>query len=106
MELYGERDGAFPGGVVEQFIQCIGVFPIGSFVLLNTKEVGIVVRRNQVQQLKPKVMILIDPKGQRLSEPETVDLSAQYLDPEQSPRLISNIVDPKNYELDPSEFFV
>ena len=106
MELYGERDGAFPGGVVEQFIQCIGVFPIGSFVLLNTKEVGIVVRRNQVQQLKPKIMILVDPKGQRLSEPETVDLSAQYLEPEQSPRLISNIVDPKNYDLDPGEFFV
>ncbi|MDJ0956109.1 MAG: DUF3391 domain-containing protein [Arenicellales bacterium] len=106
MELYGERDGAFPGGIVEQFIQCIGVFPIGSFVLLNTKEVGIVVRRNQVQQLKPKVMILIDPDGQRLSEPETVDLSAQYLEPEQSPRLIANIVDSKDYDLDPGEFFV
>ena len=106
MELYGERDGAFPGGVIEQFIQCIGVFPIGSFVQLNTNEVGIVVRRNQVQQLKPKLMILIDSKGKRLSEPETVDLSAQYLDPEQSSRLICNIVDPKTYDLDPAEFFV
>ena len=106
MELYGERDGAFPGGVVEQFIQCIGIFPIGSFVLLNTKEVGIVVRRNQAQQLKPKVMILTDPTGQRLSEPETVDLSAQYLEPGQSARLIANIVDPKTYNLNPGEFFV
>lgn len=105
MELYGERDGAFPGGLVEQFIQCIGIFPIGSFVRLNTKEVGIVVRRNRVQQLKPKIMILIDSKGQRISEPETVDLSAQYLEPGQSPRLISNIVDPKKFNLDPSEFF-
>ena len=105
MELYNERDSAFPGGLVEQFIQCIGIFPIGSFVQLNTKEVGVVVQRNQVQQLKPKIMILVDTEGARIDDPETIDLAAQYLQPDESPRLITSIVDPKTYALDPAEFF-
>ena len=106
MELYNERDSAFPGGLVEQFIQCIGIFPIGSFVQLSTKEVGIVVQRNQVQQLKPKIMILVNTEGERIEDPETIDLAAQYLQPDESPRLITSIVDPKAYALDPAEFFV
>lgn len=106
MELYDERDSGFPGGLVEQFIQCIGIFPIGSFVKLNTKEIGVVIQRNQIQQLKPKIMLLVDTTGARIDDPEPIDLAAQYLEPGQPPRLISNIVDPTAYELDPAEFFV
>ena len=106
MELYEERDAAFPGGVVEQFIQCVGIFPIGSFVKLNTREIGVVVRRNRLQQLKPTVMILIDGNGIRIENPETIDLSAQYLEPGQPSRLVSGVVDPAAYKLDPGEFFV
>ena len=106
MELYGERDRGFPGAVIEQFIQCIGIFPIGSFVQLNTREVGVVVQRNQIQQLKPRVMILISPKGKRIPKPETIDLSAQYLEEGQTPRGIVQVVDPAKYKLDPGEFFV
>lgn len=106
MELYDERDNAFPGGLVEQFIQCIGIFPIGSFVELNTREIGIVVQRNQVQQLKPKIMLLVDPEGERIDDPETIDLSAQYLESGQSARLVTSIVDPKAHDLNPTEFFV
>lgn len=105
MELYSERDGAFPVGIIEQFIQCVGIFAIGSFVKLNTKEIGVVVRRNQVQQLKPKVMILIDRDGQQVENSETIDLAAQYLEQNQQPRLIAAVVDPKSYDLDPAEFF-
>lgn len=105
MELYGERNTAFPEGVIEQFIQCVGIFPIGSFVKLNTTEIGVVVRRNQIQQLKPKVMILIDRNGRRVKNPETIDLAAQYLEPGDPPRLIAAVVDPTSYDLNPAEFF-
>ncbi len=105
MELYEERDSAFPGGLIEQFIQCVGIFPVGSFVQLNTNEVGVVVHRNQVQQLKPRVMVLTDDQGNQVPQPYTIDLSAQYLLPSKTPRMISRIVDPKEYDLDPTEFF-
>jgi HD-GYP domain-containing protein (c-di-GMP phosphodiesterase class II) len=105
MELYQQRDQAFPGGLIEQFIQCVGIFPVGSFVALNTKEVGVVVQRNRVQQLKPRVMILIDKNGNRLAQPFTVDLSAQHLLPSKTPRVIKKIANPNEYGLNTSEFF-
>lgn len=105
MELYAGRDSAFPRGIVEQFIQCVGIFPIGSFVEFNTGEVGIVIHRNRVEQLKPQVMILIDSNGRHIDHPATIDLAAQYLEPEQKPRQIAKVVDPTDFDLDPDEFF-
>ncbi len=105
MELYEERDKIFPGGLVEQFIQCIGIFPVGSFVELNSGEIGVVVSRNRVQQLKPRVMVLIDPQRERMPQPQAIDLAAQYLLPAKTPRIITKIVDPEKYDLDPSQFF-
>ncbi len=105
MELYDQREKAFPGGLVEQFIQCVGIFPLGSFVQLNTEEVGVVVHRNRVEQLKPRIMILIDRNGKKLTHPHTIDLAAQYLLPSKTMRAVTKIVDPKKYNLDPTEFF-
>ncbi len=105
MELYEERDKTFPGGLVEQFIQCIGIFPVGSFVELNSGEIGVVVSRNRVQQLKPRVMILIDHTGKKMSQPQAIDLAAQFQLPDTMPCIITKIVEPEKYDLDPSQFF-
>jgi putative nucleotidyltransferase with HDIG domain len=105
MELYGKRDTEFAGALVEQFIQCIGIFPIGSFVQLNTKEIAVVIKRNQIQQLKPRVMILVSADGKRKEEPESMDLAAQYLEPGEVPRIISKVVNPKRFDIDPHQFF-
>ncbi len=105
MELYEQRDKTFPGGLVEQFIQCIGIFPVGSFVELNSGEIGVVVSRNRVQQLKPRVMVLVDPDGKKMAQPQAIDLAAQYLLPATMPRMITKIVEPEKYDLDPSQFF-
>ena len=64
-----------------------------------------VIKRNQIQQLKPRVMILVEPDGRRKKEPESVDLSAQYLEPGEVPRIISKVVNPKRFDIDPHQFF-
>lgn len=106
MELYDERDRAHAGGLIEQFIQCVGIFPVGGFVKLNTGEIAVIVQRNQVMQLKPRVMVLTDPKGNKLPHPQTLDLSAQFVLPGRMPKIISKIVDPKDYHIDPRELFI
>jgi len=106
MDIYSNRDQIFPTPLVEQFIQCVGIFPVGSFVRLNTGEIAVVVKRNRIQQLKPRVLILIGEHGERLLEPLAVDLAAQYLEPDESPRSVAQVVDPEVYNLDPSDFFV
>ena len=106
MEIYEQRDRAFSNAIVEQFIQCVGIFPVGSFVQLTSGEIGVVVYRDRVQQLKPKVMILLNKEGQRIAEPETLNLATQNAPPGTVPKLVNKVVDPKAYELDPAEFFV
>ena len=106
MELYGDRDNTFESGVVEHFIQCIGIFPIGSFVELNTREIGVVVNRHSTQQLKPTVQIVINPAGERIKKPETVDLANQRSEQGQPTRLVTKVVDPAEKKLDVSGILV
>jgi len=58
--IYEWRDKDFQSDMVEQFIQCIGLFPTGTLVELSTGEVGIVISQNRVRRLRPKVMLVLD----------------------------------------------
>jgi len=58
--LYKLRGKLFHDALVEQFIQCIGIYPVGSTVELNTGEVGIVIAQNLVRRLQPRVLVVLD----------------------------------------------
>lgn len=63
--------------LVEQFIQAVGVFPIGSLVELSTGEIGVVVRQNKVRRLKPRVLVISEPDKTPVSSPSMLDLLHQ-----------------------------
>jgi len=73
-ELIDQKDIKFPGVLIEQFVQAVGLFPTGSVVLLSTGEVGIVVAQNPARRLKPKVCIVLDENKQKRTEFVTIDL--------------------------------
>ncbi len=106
MTLYGQRNNAFHAAIVEHLTQCIGIFPVGSFVELNTAEVGVVVSRNRVHQLKPKIIIILDPDRQRLKSPTTINLADQAMQENTKPWRITRAVDPKTVGIDTAEFFL
>jgi HD-GYP domain-containing protein (c-di-GMP phosphodiesterase class II) len=60
--------------LVEQFVQAIGVFPVGSMVELSTGEVAVVVSHNKLRRLKPRVLLLTAPDKTPSSYPTMVDL--------------------------------
>lgn len=72
--LYTTRDQGFKADLVEQFIQCVGVFPVGSLVELNTGEIAVVVSQNRARRLKPRVMLVLDNKRQSYPSPIMIDL--------------------------------
>ncbi len=104
MSLYNERDKLFPAAVVETFIRCIGIFPVGSFVQLDSGEVGIVVSRNNFAQLKPRIMLILDSAGSRLKQTRSLDLARQNKGDQQYK--IRGVVDPSDYNLNTDEFFL
>ena len=65
-QLYRWRDTLFDGPLVEQFIQCIGVYSVGTVVELHSGEIGIVIAQNPVMRLLPRVMVVLDTSGQPL----------------------------------------
>lgn len=58
MQMYGWRNKLFSAVLIEKFIQCLGIYPIGSVVELNSGEIGVVAAINREQRLKPHVMLV------------------------------------------------
>lgn len=73
--LFRMRGRSFHPQMVEQFIRCVGYFPVGSIVELNSGEVGVVVAQNTEQRLQPKVMVVRDARGQPLRPQKFLNLA-------------------------------
>jgi HD-GYP domain-containing protein (c-di-GMP phosphodiesterase class II) len=72
--LAGER-GHFEKSLVELMIRSIGVYPVGSLIMLNTGEQAVVVGVNPQQRLKPVIKVTTDPQGGSYTTPIEVDLA-------------------------------
>jgi HD-GYP domain-containing protein (c-di-GMP phosphodiesterase class II) len=97
----------FPAEVVEQFIQAIGVFPVGTLVELNTGEVGMVIAQNRVRRLRPKVILLLDRDKTPLETFSIIDLRNQLADAHGENSLwIERGLAPGEYGLDPTEYYL
>ena len=101
--LYTSRGQAFKGELVEQFIQCVGVFPVGSLVELNTGEVAVVVSQNRARRLKPRVMLVLDSKRQSYPSATMLDLLYDPPSPDGEPYRIVRGLQAGMYEHDPQK---
>jgi HD-GYP domain-containing protein (c-di-GMP phosphodiesterase class II) len=95
------REGHVDGVLVQQFVQVVGVYPVGSCVLLNTGETGIVKQFNHQAPIRPLVILITDEAGQRRSSPLDADLAVQV--PKQE-RVIASILDPIPLGIDPRAY--
>ena len=83
--LYKARGTLFDAYLVEQFIRCIGIYPLGSIVELNGGEVGAVVALNPGKRLQPRVLVVQDAAGNPLRPQKLVDLSRNSTAPDGLP---------------------
>ena len=100
------RGTKFREPVVDQFIQCIGLYPIGSLVELNTGEVAVVIQQNQVRRLKPRVIILLAPDKSVERHPITLDLMLDPPTPNGPPYRIIKALPANACGIDPAEFYL
>ncbi|MBE0626209.1 MAG: DUF3391 domain-containing protein [Burkholderiales bacterium] len=104
--IYKGRGTQFQPALVEQFIQCVGVYPVGSAVELNTGEVGIVIAQNSLRRLQPRVMVVKDAKGYEHRPYKMLDLAKE---PKAAPDEIYRIRRTLEYDaikVDPRELFL
>ena len=104
--LYKERGTGYHGELVEQFIQCVGAFPVGAVVELNSGEVGIVITQNLVRRLKPRVMVVLDPQGHPVRPHKILDLDKNPKAGPDEPYRIRRSMESSKVQIDPRELFL
>jgi len=104
--LYNGRDTQFDRPLVEQFIQCIGIYPVGALVEMNSGEIGIVIAQNLVRRLQPRVMVVLDAKGNQKRPPLILDLAREPKVNVDMPYRIKRTLEKGSVAIDPSEFFL
>ena len=105
-EIYNWRNRYFQEELVEQFLQCLGVFPTGTLVEMHSGEVGIVMAQNKTRRMSPQVMLLLDKNKKPLPDYMIVDLMNQPAEYNDDPLAILRGLDPGSYDIDPTEFYM
>jgi HD-GYP domain-containing protein (c-di-GMP phosphodiesterase class II) len=100
------RGKLFHEALVEQFIQCIGIYPVGSAVELNTGEVAIVIAQNLVRRLQPRVMVILDRSWKAIHPQLILDLVKEPKASADEPYRIRRTLPKDKLPIDPSEFFL
>lgn len=105
-ELYDRSGKDFQPELVEQFIQVVGVYPVGTLVELSDGRVGVVVAHHRVRRLRPRVMMILDRKKEMYKRFRIEDLYEVERDEDGLPLDIVHSVSPKKFGIDPSQFYL
>lgn len=76
-ELISSKSNLFEPRITKMFLDEISIYPIGSYVRLNNRNIGRVVATNKTNPMKPVVNLIFDEKGVRIDPPRLVDLRSQ-----------------------------
>jgi len=107
LEMLSRMRGVkFREAIVDQFVQCVGLYPIGTLVELNTGEVAVVIQQNQVRRMKPRLLVLLAEDKSLKRCPRNLDLILEPSTPMGEPYRIKNALPSNAYGIDPTEFFL
>lgn len=95
--MYGMREQDFDPQEVQMFIKCLGIFPSGSLVKLNTGAYGVVYESNAALPLLPKIKIILDEDLHPIPS-ELVDLAAEQALGHDSLKILE-CADPSAYKI-------
>lgn len=97
---------AFDPILMKLFVNAIGVYPIGTLVLLNTKEIGVVCASNPNPERgdRPKVKRVMDAEGNE-AQGELIDLCEQDENGHFKYEIV-NAIDANKYKVDVAKYFV
>lgn len=105
-QLQGWADTYFNSGLVELFIQAIGIFPVGTLVELSTGELAVVLEQSRPRRLKPKVLVISAPDKTPLEIPFVLDLLHPESDSADRVPYIRQGLAAASFAVDPREYYV
>ncbi|HBD09379.1 MAG TPA: hypothetical protein DCZ69_14070 [Syntrophobacteraceae bacterium] len=73
MYEWSEKD--FNRALLEKFIRCVGIYPMGSLVEINGTDIGFILSSNATSALKPDVLLVMDTQKNRHAKPSKISLT-------------------------------
>ena len=83
--------------MAHQFVRCVGIYPVGTLVRLNSGMIAVVVDQHEDHLLEPRVRVVFSETAGRSVTPEDIELA-------NSADSIADAVSPKKLRIDPLEF--
>jgi HD-GYP domain-containing protein (c-di-GMP phosphodiesterase class II) len=105
-ELREDADGGHDPVLVKALINLLGIYPVGTCVILDTHELGIVHAANSDAAFihRPIIRLICDPDGVWLDEPPLVDLADAAPDGS-FVRSVIKVTEPEKYLINVSDYF-
>ena len=98
---------AFDSVLLKLFVNCVGIIPIGSLVMLNTNELAVVLKpaADKADTERPFIRVITDPQGNSIDHGLEIDLTEKDETGEFRHNII-RLIDNTEYKLDTSRYFV
>ena len=97
---------AFDAVLLKLFVNCVGIIPIGSMVMLETNELAVVLKPpvDKADAERPFVRVISDPQGNSVDHGREIDLTEknEFGDFRHS---IIRLIDNTEYKVDTSRYF-
>jgi putative nucleotidyltransferase with HDIG domain len=101
LEVLKRNDGQqFEQHLVRRFTQLLGIYPPGNLVRLDDGAVAVVMAVHAPEPFKPRVKVIVTPKGEHLETPYEVNLW-EAMEEAHGPKAITAPLDPAVHGIDP-----
>lgn len=98
-----QQGKSFDPVLLKVFINMLGIYPVGSVVILDTSEIGVVMEAKPEELSRPQVAIIADRFGKR-EKVETVDLTKMDEKTGEYKKTILRTIDPHRYKLNVARY--
>ena len=102
-KIHGWAGMHFPPDIVQSFIRCMGIYPVGTVVQLDSREIGVVTAVNREKILRPRLALLFRDPGTPLKNPVPVDLEEKSPGGRRYARTIVGPMDPSSLGINPAD---
>ena len=98
--MYNWTEGNFDAELMQQFIKCLGIYPVGSVVEINEGQIGVVVGINEETKLKPVVLLVMDKDKQFLKMRKVINMASTRWAASGQEMRVNRILPAKEYDID------
>lgn len=98
--LRAESGTKYDTKLVTDFINCMGIHPVGTLVKLKSNKLGIVIKSNYVNPIAPKIHIFYSVTNKSYIEPKVIDLADANVEDE-----IDKSIKPEDFKIDMVKYF-